>query len=63
MLEYTKTILNKVSFSRELFYKELKKSIRFLKKEEVILLQMWCLVSYNDQYSDIIREVFRNITR
>ncbi|PKO99905.1 MAG: hypothetical protein CVU14_07630 [Bacteroidetes bacterium HGW-Bacteroidetes-9] len=63
MLEYTKTILNKVSFSRELFYKELKKSINFLKKEEVILLQMWCLVSYNDRYSDIISEVFRNITR
>ena len=31
MLEYTKLILRKVSFSRELFGKELKKSTKWLK--------------------------------
>ncbi|MFH1120098.1 MAG: hypothetical protein V1775_09745 [Bacteroidota bacterium] len=63
MLEYSKTVLQKVSFNRDLFRKELKKSIQFLKREEIIMLQIWCLVSYNDKYGDIIREVFRNITR
>jgi len=63
MLEYTKTILHKVSFSGELFRKELKKSLHFLKKEEVIMLQIWCLVSYNEKYGDIIRDVFRNFMR
>ena len=63
MLEYSKTILQKVSFNRDLFKKELNKAIRFLKREEIVLLQIWCMVSFNDKYADIIREVFRNITR
>jgi 3-phosphoglycerate kinase len=62
MLEYSKMILQKVSFSKELFGKELKKAIRFLKKEEVLLLQAWVMLSYNDRYGDIIREVFRNLS-
>lgn len=63
MLEYTKTILQKVSFNRELFRKELLKSKRWLRREELILLQAWCLVTFNEQYSDVLREVFINIAR
>lgn len=63
MLEYSKTVLQKVSFNPDLFKKELVKSLRWLKKEEAILLQVWCVIMFNDRYSDIIREVFRNITR
>ena len=62
MLEYSKTVLQKVSFNRELFGKELRKSLRWLKKEEIILLQVWCLATYNEQYSDILREVFQNLS-
>jgi hypothetical protein len=62
MLEYSKTILQKVSFSRELFRKELTKSILWLHKEEIILLQIWCLATFNETYSDIIRDVFYQIT-
>ncbi|MDY0344004.1 MAG: hypothetical protein RBR28_10555 [Lentimicrobium sp.] len=58
MLEYSKTILQKVSFSRELFRKELFKSLTGLKNEEALLLQVWCLLMFKDQYSDIIREAF-----
>ena len=58
MLEYTKLILKKVSFNRELFSRELKKSIQWLKKEEVILLQSWCMITYGDIYGDVIRESF-----
>lgn len=63
MLEYSKTVLQKVSFHPGLFKKELMKSLQWLKKEEVILLQVWCVVWYNDRYSEIIREVFRNISQ
>jgi hypothetical protein len=61
MLEYTKLILRKVSFSRELFGKELKKSIKWLKKEEVVALQAWCLVTFGDRYGDIIQQTFRHM--
>lgn len=62
MLEYTKTILQKVSFNRELFKKELIKSVRWLHKEEIILLQIWCLATFNDTYSDILNEVFFHLS-
>jgi ribosomal protein S19 len=58
MLEYTKTVLEKVSFNRELFKKELQKSKKFLKEEEVELLRNWCRMSFTEKYPDIIGEVF-----
>ena len=61
MLEYTKLILRKVSFSRELFGKELKKSIKWLKKDEILLLQAWCLITFGDKYGDVIQEAFNQM--
>ncbi|MDY0102524.1 MAG: hypothetical protein RBS07_06260 [Lentimicrobium sp.] len=62
MLEYSKTILQKVSFNRDLFRKELIKSVRWLHKEEIILLQIWCLATFNDTYSDILNDVFFHLS-
>lgn len=42
MLEYCKTILEKVSFNKELFEKELKKSLSFITEEERAGLICWC---------------------
>lgn len=61
MLEYTKTILQKVSFSKELFSRELRKSFKWLQKDELITLYAWCLLTFNESYQDIIREVFKNL--
>ena len=61
MLEYTKTILRKVSFSPFLFRKELTKSFKWLQKEEIRLLQGWCLLTFGDVYADIIMESFKGI--
>ena len=61
MLEYTKLILRKVSFSKELFGKELKKSIKWLKKEEIIVLQSWCIITFGDIYGDVIQETFKHM--
>lgn len=41
MLEYTKTVLKKVSFDARLFYKELKKAISNLLPEEIEELKLW----------------------
>lgn len=41
MLEYTKTVLKKVSFDAKLFYKELKKALVRLLPEEAEELKLW----------------------
>lgn len=61
MLEYTKTILQKVSFSPTLFGKELKKSLQWLQKDEVNLLRAWCVLTFGDLYFEIIADTFKGI--
>ncbi|MFN6943510.1 MAG: hypothetical protein ACK4ND_01080 [Cytophagaceae bacterium] len=41
MLEYCKNILEKVSFDKALFEKELKKSKNWLSREEICELRKW----------------------
>ena len=62
MLEYTKMILQKVSFSPALFAKELKKSIKWLQGDEIRALRSWCLTTFGDLYPDVIQDTFRSIT-
>tara|TARA_B100000401_G_C52801150_1_gene718672 strand:- start:1465 stop:1647 length:183 start_codon:yes stop_codon:yes gene_type:complete len=40
-LEYTKYILEKVSFDIELLKKEYKKSLKILKRDEILQLNSW----------------------
>jgi len=49
MLEYTKTVLKKVSFDTKLFCKELKKAVARLLPEEVEELKQWLLQFINDK--------------
>ncbi|WP_149276195.1 hypothetical protein [Pareuzebyella sediminis] len=41
MLEYSKTVLKKVSFDTKLFLKELKKAVSRLLPEEIEELKLW----------------------
>jgi hypothetical protein len=59
MLRYTEIILEKVSFNKELFRKELEKSIKWLQKEEVVLLKAWVIIHFGSIYYDVINEVFK----
>jgi len=59
MLKYTKTILQKVSFNKVLFKKELQKSLRWLRRDEIIVLQTWCVLNFGSMYMDVINEVFK----
>ena len=60
MLEFCKKVLAKVSFDRALFAKELKKSMRWLKRAERESLKQWCSKKYGDLYGDIILTTFSN---
>ena len=57
MLDFSKKILNKVSFDRRLFKKELIKSVKWLSKKDTIHLKVWALTSFS-QYKSIILKVF-----
>lgn len=60
MLEFSKMILQKVSFDRYLFNKELRKLILWLgdDKDEVDDLYKWCNEHYGTVYPDIINTEF-----
>jgi hypothetical protein len=59
MLRFCKTILQKVSFDKNLFKKELKKSTRLVNKKEQMVLKIWCLTTFTN-YKEIILDVFEN---
>ena len=61
MLKYAKSVLEKVSFDKELFGKELSKSVKRLSEPEAEELELWCLSKFGDKYEEIIEEVFNNI--
>jgi len=58
MLEYAKVILPKVSFSRELFRKELAKCINWVGEPEMGNLKEWCFENFRDMYPDILVSAF-----
>jgi hypothetical protein len=58
MLEYARVILPKVSFSRELFRKELMKCINWVEDSELGKLRDWCFENFKDLYPDILTEAF-----
>ena len=61
MLEFSKKILSKVSFDRQLFKKELRKSIKRLKGEELRQLRDWCIHQFQDRYGDLIQQSFQGL--
>lgn len=58
MLEYVKTILQKVSFNRHLFEKELKKALASLVPQEVMKLKEWCYQKFGEVHEPILNRCF-----
>lgn len=58
MLEYAKVILPKVSFSRDLFRKELAKCISWVGASELNQLKEWCFENFREMYPEILSEAF-----
>ena len=60
MLEYTKTILGKVSFDKYLFKKELEKSFNQLEPTEIQILHKWLEMNYKKEHPEIINYYFEH---
>lgn len=54
MLEYCKLILEKVSFDKRLFEKELRKSFQYLLPNEAKELISWVKANFNNRFPEII---------
>jgi hypothetical protein len=60
MFEYVKVILEKVSFDKWLFKKELSKSLKWITYTEAVLLHAWLVSTFGEKYSEIISETFKS---
>jgi len=63
MMELSKQVLQKVSFDRRLFTKELIKARRWLDQHDQMVFKAWCLATFGHVYKDVILEVFRTTMR
>jgi hypothetical protein len=61
MFEFSKTILQRVSFDKSLFSKELRKLILWYGNdtEQISIFHQWCLKNFGKQYPDVIEEGFK----
>lgn len=57
MLEYSKIILEKVSFDAFLFEKEFRKFRKLLQRGERSELEHWCHINYYTVYPDLISKL------
>ena len=60
MYELSKKILEKVSFDKFLFKKELMKAIQWIREDEVIMLRDWCVSKFGQSHYDVISEAFQS---
>lgn len=61
MLDYVKTILLKVSFSKSLFEKELRKALRLILPPDVPYFRAWCYQEFSRLYRTVLNRVFRSV--
>ena len=61
MLDHQKIILRNVIDDRELFLKELKKSITWLEEEDIKKLYLWLRSNFWDTHKETLRMIFRKV--
>jgi hypothetical protein len=61
MMEYAKIILPKVSFSSDLFSKELIKCINWIEEENRVEFCRWCKNNFGHMHSKIIKDAFSGV--
>jgi hypothetical protein len=62
MLKHEIILLEKISYDKNLFKKEIIKSFRWLKSYEIILLHNWLKKNYGKTHADVIQDVFEYIS-
>jgi hypothetical protein len=63
MMEFSKQVLQKVSFDQRLFKKELIKARKWVGQGDQLVLKAWCLATFGHLYKDVIVEVFKSTMR
>lgn len=63
MMEFSKQVLQKVSFDQRLFKKELIKARRWVGQHDQLVLKAWCLATFGHVYKDVIIDVFQTTMR
>lgn len=63
MMEFSKEVLQKVSFDKLLFKKELIKARKWVGQRDQLVLKAWCLATFGHMYKDVILEVFQTTVR
>lgn len=63
MMEFSKQVLQKVSFDQRLFKKELIKARRWVGQHDQLVLKAWCLATFGHMYRDVIMDVFQTTMR
>lgn len=58
MIDYVKTILEKVSFSKHLFERELRKGLRMISPSEFQEFRDWCYLMFGKIHSVILNRYF-----
>lgn len=58
MIEYVKTILQKVSFSKYLFERELRKGLRLISPTETQEFKDWCYLMFGKAHHIILNRYF-----
>jgi hypothetical protein len=58
MLDYVKMILLKVSFSKKLFEKELRKALQHILPEDLPDFKTWCYEQFARIYRRVLKRVF-----
>lgn len=58
MIQYIKLILEKVSFDRYLFEKELRKALNSVLLEELVEFKKWCYEKFSNQHIIILNKYF-----
>lgn len=59
MIDYVKTILEKVSFSRYLFERELRKGLRLILPTEVQEFKDWCYAMFGKDHEPVLNRYFQ----
>lgn len=58
MLDYAKMILLKVSFSKALFEKELRKALKHMLPADLLEFKTWCYQQFARIYRRVLKRVF-----
>lgn len=56
MLEHQKLVLQNVAYNKEIFRKEIFKSLAWLCSKDAINLYIWLTENYGDTHSDILQD-------